>query len=77
MLSPSSAGKIARSDSIPAGFACLKMIAAVFVELETARLAKKLKAAGRRGRGALARQQERQARRWQEGRVWRGHSGTA
>ena len=51
MLSPSSAGKIARSDSIPAGFACLKMIAAAFVELETARLAKKLKAAGRRGRG--------------------------
>ena len=45
MLSPSSAGKIARSDSIPAGFACLKMIAAAFAQLETARLAKKLKAA--------------------------------
>ena len=55
-------------DGIPAGFACLKMIAAAFVELETARLAKKLKAAGRRDAGAVGRQQERQARRWQEGR---------
>ena len=46
MLSLGSAGKIARSDSIPAGFACLKMIAAAFAQLETARLAKKLKAGG-------------------------------
>jgi hypothetical protein len=32
-------------DGIPAGFACLKMIAAAFARLEKARLAKKLKAA--------------------------------
>jgi hypothetical protein len=50
MLSPSSAGKNARSDSIPAGFACLKTIAAAFAQLEKARLAKKLKAARDRRR---------------------------
>jgi hypothetical protein len=56
----------ARSDSIPAGFACLKMIATAFAQLEKARLAKKPKVARDRIRrsGAVRARLELVRRSW-------------